>query len=65
MPGNIGPLEIFILLVLFGSGALVVSSISRRLNSRPCLRCGERVPNGQLRCDACGFDFETIGSTEK
>lgn len=31
--------------------------------SRPCPRCGERVPNGVLDCEACGFDFRTIGAS--
>jgi hypothetical protein len=29
--------------------------------SRPCPRCGQRVKNGVLECEHCGFDFNTIG----
>ena len=29
---------------------------------RTCPRCGRSVPVGQLECEACGFDFRTIGS---
>jgi hypothetical protein len=44
-----------------GLGILVVGAFGLwlipRLNSRPCPRCGERVPNGTLHCPACDYDF--------
>jgi hypothetical protein len=40
---------------------LLVIFLVRRANSRPCPRCGSRVRTGRMRCDACGFDFETVG----
>ncbi len=33
-----------------------------RRRDRPCVRCGEAVPNGILDCPHCGFDFRTIGA---
>lgn len=33
-----------------------------RTRSRPCPRCGRRVAVGTLDCDACSFDFRTVGS---
>jgi hypothetical protein len=47
---------VVVLLVL-----LLVIWIVRRLNSRPCPRCGKRVRTGRMRCQSCGFDFETVG----
>jgi uncharacterized protein HemY len=39
---------------------LLVIWLVRRANSRPCPRCGSRVRTGRLRCESCGFDFETV-----
>lgn len=33
-----------------------------RDSARPCPRCGQKVPVGQLDCTHCGFDFRTIGA---
>jgi hypothetical protein len=37
---------------------------AERAQTRPCPRCGQRVHVGVLDCDACGFDFRTIGRAE-
>lgn len=34
-------------------------------STRPCPRCGQRVKAGVLDCEACGFDFKTIGTTRE
>jgi hypothetical protein len=63
--GNFGPLELVVVLfLLFVVLSLfrVPSMIGRRLRSRPCPRCGQRVPVGELECGACDFDFRTIGA---
>jgi transposase len=41
---------------------VLVVWLVRRANSRPCPRCGSLVRTGKLTCDACGFDFSTVGS---
>jgi hypothetical protein len=51
------------LLLFVIGGALVWRELSTP--SRPCPRCGKRVEVGKLDCDTCGFDFRTIGSTQK
>lgn len=33
-----------------------------QLSTRPCPRCGARVEKGVLECEACGFDFRSIGN---
>jgi hypothetical protein len=38
-------------------GALILRLLQSQVQSRACPRCGERVPNGILKCDRCGFDF--------
>lgn len=58
---NFGPTELLTVLVVIGIPTLVVVRLRRRLNSRPCPRCGERVANGALDCPQCQFDFRTVG----
>ena len=60
---NIGPLDILIVLILLAIPWMIVARIRHHMNSRPCLRCGERVRNGDLRCEACGFDFASVGAS--
>jgi hypothetical protein len=52
---------VFILLVILAIVWVAVRGWDRS-SSRPCPRCGQRVPKGQLDCAKCGFDFRTIGS---
>jgi ABC-type protease/lipase transport system fused ATPase/permease subunit len=42
--------------------ATLVYWVSDGASSRPCPRCGERVPNGVLTCERCEFDFKAIGA---
>jgi Flp pilus assembly protein TadB len=44
------------------AGALILRLLQSRLRSRPCPRCGERVPNSVLLCSRCGFDFAQVGT---
>lgn len=39
------------------AGGIVLSRAQDRADSRPCPRCGHRVPVGILECAACGHDF--------
>jgi len=41
--------------------AALVFWVSGEGSGRPCPRCGEQVPNGELTCAHCAFDFNTIG----
>ena len=43
--------------------AFIAGRTRGRLKSRPCPRCGNRVPVGVMSCEACGFDFTTIGKS--
>src|SRR4051794_13654875 len=49
-------------------GSVVIFAIYRAVTRdkyvRPCPRCGEAVARGELECEACGFDFATIGSVD-
>jgi hypothetical protein len=44
------------------AGMIVLRRLQDHSESRPCHRCGARVPNGVLECEACGFDFGSVGS---
>jgi hypothetical protein len=44
---------------------LLYRYLSSRAQTRPCPRCGGRVPVGMLDCDACGFDFRSIGQPHR
>lgn len=58
-----GPLEILILLAVIATPIMLITRYVQRRNSqRPCPRCGNQVPNGLLRCQACGLDFGSVGS---
>jgi hypothetical protein len=49
-----------LLFLLFRAGYAVYTlyrTSAARVGSRPCRRCGHRVPNGQVICDECGYDF--------
>lgn len=52
---------VLLLIVLFMVGAAIYDNVRRRLRTRPCPRCGHRVPNGDLDCFRCDFDFRQIG----
>lgn len=57
--------EILIILILLGVFIALPVWIVRRLRSRPCPRCGQRVKKGVLTCQECGFDFSTVGATPR
>jgi hypothetical protein len=61
-----GALEIAILVGILAAVVWVLLTVANRarafVESRPCLRCGNRVPIGELDCPHCGFDFRTIGA---
>lgn len=40
---------------------VVLGLVVRRIESRPCLRCGKPVQKGRLDCPSCGFDFRVVG----
>ncbi len=46
-------------------GGLLLGLLQNRAESRPCPRCGERVVIGKMECPRCGFDFESIGGSER
>lgn len=58
-----GPFSWWTVLIVFGILSLIsapfraVGWVNRRLNSRPCLVCGRRIPNGETQCAGCGTDF--------
>ena len=41
-------------------GLLVAASLLHRAPTRPCHRCGSRVPLGRRTCRDCGYDFEPV-----
>jgi hypothetical protein len=61
--GDIGPLELVLLLLLLWLVFTLFRRIGGRLTSRPCPRCGRRIQAGELECDSCGFDFRSIGAS--
>jgi xanthine/uracil permease len=38
----------------------VLVAAAEWLQTRPCLRCGKRVPAGETVCSACDFDFASV-----
>jgi hypothetical protein len=66
MPGT---LSILLNLTSFGLttlalvGLLIGVSLLYRAPTRPCHRCGSRVPLGRRVCRDCGYDFEPVRFT--
>jgi hypothetical protein len=49
---------LLVLIIVAGFiGAGILGRLQDHLESRPCPRCGHRVPNGLVECSACSFDF--------
>jgi hypothetical protein len=44
-------------------GLLVAASLLHRAPTRPCHRCGGRVPLGRRTCSTCGYDFSPVRFT--
>jgi hypothetical protein len=57
---NDGVIAVIIIIAILGFAILPL--IGRRLSTRPCPRCGERVEIGDLECPYCGFDYRSIGA---
>jgi hypothetical protein len=63
------PLAVLLNLTSFGLavGGLVVLliavSLLHRAPTRPCHRCGRKVPLGRRICRNCGYDFEPVRFT--
>jgi hypothetical protein len=47
------------LLLAYGAWKFFVDPF---LSTRPCPRCGRRVPKGEMDCPHCEFDFRSIGA---
>jgi hypothetical protein len=66
MPGT---LSILLNMTSFGLttlglvGLLVAVSLLYKAPTRPCHRCGRRVPLGRRVCRDCGYDFEPVRFT--
>jgi hypothetical protein len=70
MPGTIdsmpGTLSVLLNMTSFGLtalglvGLLVAVSLLYKAPTRPCHRCGRRVPLGRRVCRDCGYDFEPV-----
>jgi hypothetical protein len=64
-----GTLAILLNLTSFGLatlslvGLLIAASLLYRAPTRPCHRCGKRVPLGRRVCRSCGYDFEPVRFT--
>ena len=56
---NIGPLEIMVLLVMFGLPAGLIILLVQRSNTSPCWQCGTRIKQGIPKCTACGAEYPT------
>jgi ribosomal protein L40E len=60
------PLAVILNLTSFGLatlslvGLLVAVTMLYRPPTRPCHRCGARVPLGMRVCRDCGYDFEPV-----
>jgi len=60
------PLAIILNLTSFGLatlgllGLLVAVTLLHRAPTRPCHRCGAKVPLGRRVCRECGYDFEPV-----
>jgi len=63
------PLAVLLNLTSFGLTALglvallTVVSLLYKAPTRPCHRCGRRVPLGKRVCRDCGYDFEPVRFT--
>jgi hypothetical protein len=44
-------------------GLPVAVSLLHKAPTRPCHRCGRRVPLGRRVCRGCGYDFEPVRFT--
>jgi len=66
MPGSVA---VLLNLTSFGLTAvglvvlLSVVSLLYKAPTRPCHRCGRRVPLGRRVCRNCGYDFEPVRFT--
>jgi hypothetical protein len=66
MPGT---LAVLLNLTSFGLatlglvGLLIAASLLHRAPTRPCHRCGKRVPLARRTCRECGYDFEPVRFT--
>jgi hypothetical protein len=66
MPGTVAillNLTSFGLTTLALLGLLVAVTVLYKPPTRPCHRCGRRVPLGKRVCRACGYDFEPVRFT--
>jgi hypothetical protein len=63
------PLAVILNLTSFGLatlslvGLLIAATLLYRAPTRPCHRCGARVPLGLRVCRDCGYDFEPVRFT--
>ena len=58
----IAALAVAVLMIVLRLATAVLKALGRRRQRyRPCPRCGRRVAVGVLDCEACGFDFRSIG----
>jgi predicted amidophosphoribosyltransferase len=44
-------------------GLLIAVSLLHRPQTRPCHRCGKRVPLERRTCRDCGYDFSPVRFT--
>lgn len=49
------------LIGFFGFVFLALIWFMTRPKNRPCPRCGADVRKGQMECQACGYDFSSMG----
>jgi hypothetical protein len=66
MPGTVAillNLTSFGLTTLALLGLLVAVTVLYKPPTRPCHRCGRRVPLGKRVCRDCGYDFEPVRFT--
>ena len=65
----LGTLAILLNLTSFGLatlslvGLLIAVSLLYKAPTRPCHRCGRRVPLGRRVCRNCDYDFEPVRFT--
>jgi transposase len=53
-----GPLAIYISMLVFVLVVLILVRIYHRPATRLCHLCGARVEIGKSRCQVCGYQFE-------